>query len=123
MLSEEFGGVMMHSCGDWTHQFSSLEKVRDLRGIEFGATEAHYEKVLGHFGGKKVLACRVGLHRDLHFDGMADYVERILHAAPTYRGLFINVDVTNGIVDGTWPETDIQAIARRITLPPAKDNG
>jgi hypothetical protein len=122
MLSEEFGGVIMHSCGDWTHQFSSLEKVRDLRGIEFGATEAHYEKVLGHFGGRKVLACRVGLHRDLHFNGMADYVERILHAAPTYRGLFINVDVTNGIVDGTWPETDIQAIARRITLPPPKDN-
>ena len=122
MLSEEFGGVIMHSCGDWTHQFSSLEKVRDLRGIEFGATEAHYEKVLGHFGGKKVLACRVGLHRDLHFNGMADYVERLLQAAPTYRGLFINVDVTNGIVDGTWPETDIQAIAQRITLPPPKDN-
>ena len=33
MLSEEFGGVFMHSCGDWTHQFSSLEKVHNLRGL------------------------------------------------------------------------------------------
>ncbi len=123
MLSEEFGGVFMHSCGDWTHQFSSLEKVHNLRGLEFGSTEAHYEKVLGHFGGKKVLACRVGLHRDMHFDGMMDYVERILRAARTYRGLFINVDVTNGIVDDTWPETDIQAIAQRISSPPPKDIG
>lgn len=121
-LSEEFGGVYMHSCGDWTHQFSSLEKVHNLRGLEFGATEAHYEKVLGQFGGRKVLACRVGLHRDMHFDGMMDYVERILGAARTYRGLFINVDVTNGIVDDTWPETDIQAIAHRIMSPPPKDN-
>lgn len=123
ILAEEFGGVFMHSCGDWTHQFSSLEKVHNLRGLEFGATEAHYAKVLGQFGGKKVLACRVGLHRDMRFNGMMEYVERILEAARTYRGLFINVDVTNGIVDDTWPETDIHAIARRITSPPPKDNG
>ena len=30
MLSEEFGGIAMHSCGDWTHQFTSLDKVRNL---------------------------------------------------------------------------------------------
>jgi hypothetical protein len=120
MLSEEFGGVMMHSCGDWTHQFSSLEKVRNLRGIEFGATEAHYQKVLDRFGGRMVLACRVGLHRDVKFSGMQDYVERVLHAAPTYRGLFINVDVTNGIVDDAWPETDMAAVARLLSSPPLK---
>ncbi len=119
MLSEEFGGVFMHSCGDWTHQFSSLDRVHNLRGLEFGATEAHYEKVLGRYGGRKVLACRVGLHRDVKFDGMPDYVDKILKAAPTYRGLFINVDVTNGIVDESWPETDIAAIARRIEALPS----
>lgn len=122
ILSEEFGGVVVHSCGDWTHQFSSLEKVHNLRGLEFGASEAFYEKVLPRFGGRTVLACRVGLHRDLKFRGMADFVERILHAAPTYRGLFINVDITNGIVDDAWPETDMQAIARRILAPPAKSS-
>jgi hypothetical protein len=120
MLSEEFGGIAMHSCGDWTHQFSSLDKVRNLRGLEFGASEASYERVLQRFGGRMVLACRVGLHRDVHFDGMKDYVARILNAASTYRGLFINVDVTNGIIDDAWPETDIVEISRMIEAAPSK---
>jgi hypothetical protein len=121
MLSEEFGGVMVHSCGDWTHQFESLDRVRNLRGLEFGSTEAPFERVFGHFGDRTVLACRIGLHRDRKFSGMKDYVEQILKAAPTYRGLFINVDVTNGILDETWPETDIAEIERLITLcPPPK---
>ena len=121
MLSEEFGGIAMHSCGDWTHQFPSLDKVRNLRGLEFGASEASYEKVLQHYAGKVVLACRVGLHRDVHFDGMKDFVSRILHAAPTYRGLFINVDITNGILGDSWPETDVAEISRMIERPPAKN--
>jgi hypothetical protein len=121
ILSEEFGGIAMHSCGDWTHQFRSLDKVRNLIGLEFGASESRYDRVLKYFGGRMVLACRVGLHRDLHFDGMKDYVQRILQAASTYRGLFINVDVTNGIIDDTWPETDIGEISRMIESPPRKE--
>jgi hypothetical protein len=46
---------------------------------------------------------------------MKEYVARILHTARTFRGLFINVDVTNGIVDETWPETDMEEIAQMIT--------
>ncbi|MCA9903432.1 MAG: hypothetical protein KC547_06220 [Anaerolineae bacterium] len=109
-LSEAFGGVYLHSCGKWTHQFPSLAKVHNLRGHEFGASEAPFEPVLEHFGGKIVLACRVGLHRDLKFAGMADYVRRVKAASKTYRGLFINVDITNGLIDDTWPETDLEEI-------------
>jgi hypothetical protein len=121
MLSEEFGGVAVHSCGDWTHQFRSLDRVHRLRGLEFGATEAPYTRVFAHFAGKVVLACRVGLHRDMKFSGMREYVTHILHSAPTYRGLFINVDVTNGILDETWPETDIHEIEGMIARCPPKD--
>lgn len=109
-LSDAFGGVYIHSCGDWTRLFPSLEKVRGLRGLEFGASEAPYEKVLARFGGKTVLACRVGLHRDIAFAGMADFVRRIMAAAPTPRGLFIHVDITNGLVPPGWPETDLEEI-------------
>jgi hypothetical protein len=115
ILSEEFGGVIIHCCGNWVHQFKSLDKVRHLRGLEFGASEAPFESVLDYFGGRTVLACRVGLHRDVHFAGMQDYVARVLQTSRTFRGLFINVDITNGIVDETWPETDIEEIARMIT--------
>ena len=110
-LSDAFGGVYVHSCGDWTHLFPSLENVRGLRGLEFGASEAPYGKVLARFGGRTVLACRVGLHRDIRFEGMADYVRKIVAAAPTPRGLFIHVDITNGLVGRDWPETDLDEIS------------
>jgi hypothetical protein len=109
-LSDAFGGVYIHSCGDWTHLFPSLEKIRGLRGLEFGASEAPYDKVLARFGGRTVLACRIGLHRDIHFDGMADFVRKVVAAAPTPRGLFIHVDITNGLVGADWPETDLDEI-------------
>jgi hypothetical protein len=109
-LADAFGGVYIHSCGNWLHQFPSLERVRNLRGLEFGASEAPFAAVAARFGGKVVLACRVGLHRDIRFDGMADYVRKIRAAAPTNRGLFIHVDVTNGMIDDGWPETDLDEV-------------
>ncbi len=113
-LADAFGGIYLHSCGNWLHQIPSFDRVRNLRGIEFGASETPFAPVLEHFGGKCVLACRVGLHRDYKFDGMADYVRQILAARQTNRGLFINVDITNGIIDTTWPETDAQEIYELI---------
>lgn len=113
-LSEAFGGIYLHSCGKWTHQFPSLAKVHRLRGHEFGASEATFEPVLEHFAGKIVLACRVGLHRDLKFYGMSDFVQRVKAAARTYRGLFINVDITNGLLDENWPEVDLDDVYRLI---------
>ena len=115
-LSDAFGGIYVHSCGDWTHLFPSLEKVRGLRGLEFGASEAPYDKVLARFGGKTVLACRIGLHRDIRFAGMADFVRKIIAAAPTPRGLFVHVDITNGLVARlarNRPRRDLCSFRRR----------
>jgi hypothetical protein len=109
-IAEAFGGVYLHSCGNWSHLFPSLEKIRGLRGLEFGVSETPFGPVAERFGGKAVLACRVGLHRDIKFSGMADYVRKILRARKTNRGLFINVDITNGLIDESWPETDLDEI-------------
>jgi len=109
-LSRAFGGVYIHSCGNWTHLIPSLKKVRNLRGLEFGASETPFGPVFEHFGGRAVLACRVGLHRDIKFNGMADFVSRIKRTSTTYRGVFIHVDITNGLVDESWPETDLEEI-------------
>ena len=115
-LSEEFGGIYLHSCGDWSHQLPSLKKIVDLRGIEFGASEVPYQAVMGALGGKIVLACRVGFNREKTFSSMADYVQKILQAARTNRGLFLNIDVTNGILDDTWPETDLHQIYQLLRI-------
>lgn len=116
-LSEEFGGVYVHSCGDWSHLFPSLEKVRGLRGLEFGASETPFGPVADRFGGKTVLACRVGLHRDITFAGIADFAAKIKARASTYRGLFIHADITNGLVGQDWPETDLDEIYGIIEAP------
>jgi uroporphyrinogen-III decarboxylase len=109
-MSEAFGGIFIHSCGNWSHLAASLAKVRGLRGVEFGASETPFEAASEALGGKTVLACRVGQHRDVKFDGMADYVRGVLKAARTVRGLFVHVDITNGMVDDSWPETDLEEI-------------
>ena len=116
-LSEEFGGIYIHSCGNWAHLIPSLAKVRELRGLEFGASETPFEAAAEAFGGKVVLACRVGQHRDIRFKGMADYVSRVLKAAKTWRGLFVHVDVTNGMVDESWPETNLDEIYKILQMP------
>jgi uroporphyrinogen-III decarboxylase len=113
-IAEACGGVYLHSCGNWLHLFPSLEKIKNLRGLEFGASETPFAPVAERFGGRTVLACRVGLHRDIRFAGMADYVAEIMRAKTTNRGLFINVDITNGLVDETWPETDLEEIYRLL---------
>ena len=45
---------------------------------------------------------------------MVDYVRRILAQRTTNRGLFINVDVTNGLIDEQWPITDLEEIYQLI---------
>lgn len=109
-ISDAFGGIYIHACGNWQHQFNSLEKVRNLRGLEFGASETSYEAVSEFFGGYVVLAPRVVFHRDIKFDSMIDYVKKILDASKTYRGLFVNADITNGLIGERWRETDLDEI-------------
>ncbi|MDW7760622.1 MAG: uroporphyrinogen decarboxylase family protein [Acidobacteriota bacterium] len=113
-IAETFGGVYLHSCGNWAHLFPSLEKFAGLRGLEFGASETDFGAVSDRFGGRVVLACRVGLNRDFVFKGMFDFVSRILAARTTNRGLFIHVDATNGLIGDDWPETDIEALAELL---------
>jgi hypothetical protein len=109
-LSDAFGGIFIHSCGKWTHQIESLARVVNLRGLEFGASEAPYGPVMDYFGGKTALVTRVGLNRDVKFAGMVHFVRRILAQRHTNRGLFVNVDVTNGLIDDNWPITDLEEI-------------
>jgi hypothetical protein len=109
-ISDAFGGIYVHSCGNWLHQVPSLAKVRGLRGLEFGASETPFPPLAKYFAGRTVLACRVGLHRDIKFKGMADYVASIVKARKTNRGLFIHIDITNGLIDENWPETDVDEL-------------
>ncbi len=109
-ISEAFNGIFIHSCGRFAHQLKSFAKVHLLRGLEFGASEAPYRPVMDAFNGKVVLSVRIGLHQDIVFASMTDFVQQILAARQTNRGLLINCDITNGIVPQDWPAADLEEI-------------
>jgi hypothetical protein len=113
-ISEAFNGIFIHSCGRFAHQLKSFTKIHLLRGLEFGASEAPFQPVMDAFNGKVVLSVRIGLHQEIVFDSMIDFVLQILTARKTNRGLFINCDITNGIIPPDWPEVDLDEIYRTI---------
>ena len=109
-ISRALGGVYLHSCGDWEHLLPSLEKVDGLRGLEFGAGETSFRAVSERFGGRVVLSTRVGLNRDIHYRSIAEYLRSILEQKSTCRGLFVQVDVTNGIPGDDWVGTSLDEV-------------
>ncbi len=113
-LADAFGGLYIHSCGNWRHQIPSIRKVHNLRGVEFGASETPFKAVAEELNGKVVVACRVGLNREFPFPSMAGFVRRVQEEKITNRGLFIHVDVTNGITGPDWPPTDLDQIVEMI---------
>jgi len=54
-LSEEFGGIIIHSCGNFEHQLDVIAKVHNLRALNFGVSETKFEAVWDKFGGKTVV--------------------------------------------------------------------
>jgi uroporphyrinogen-III decarboxylase len=90
-LSEEFGGVMVHSCGNFVHQFDVLAEIRGLRGINFGASETPFEAVWERFGGVTAVIPHLGLNNDDYFEGNQAYLEHVLRTRTHDRGLCIIV--------------------------------
>jgi hypothetical protein len=82
---------MIHSCGNFAHQLDNLEQIRDLRGINFGASETSFEKVWERFGGRAAVSPHLGLNKDIHFSGNRAYMEHIRKTVDHSRGLCILV--------------------------------
>ncbi len=91
-LSEEFGGVFIHSCGNIVHQLDVLKKVRQLRGINFGATETPFEAVWEHFNEKTAIIPHTGLNKDIHFETEIDLLQHVLRNKTHNRGVLVAID-------------------------------
>jgi len=102
-LSEEFGGLMVHSCGNFVHQFENLEQMHGLRGINFGATETPFEAVWERFGGRTALIPHLGLNKTIHFPDNRAYLEHVLGTRTHDRGLCVVVAPWEGEVKATDP--------------------
>ncbi len=96
-ISEEFGGVVIHSCGNISHQLPVLKKVHNLKGLNFGVTETPFEAVWECFGGKIALIPHCSnVAMVARFETTAAWIEHILKVKTTNRGLALMVDPTIG---------------------------
>lgn len=77
-LSEAFGGIHLHSCGNIAHNYENVLKHQNLRGINCDAAENELDKLIATFSGKAVLAPYAGLHARGRFHGAAGYIEELL---------------------------------------------
>ena len=79
-IADLYGGLVIHSCGDFTHLFETLrDNVHNLRGIWFNAGECSYERAVEVFRGTDVvLIPRWPLNQKYSFTSRVDFVKRIL---------------------------------------------
>jgi len=91
-LSEEFGGILIHSCGNFEHQLPALRKVRGLRGINFGVSETRFEAVWEALGGETAVIPHCSSEMIVaEFSTPFEWVEHVLRAKTHNRGLALMV--------------------------------
>jgi len=91
-LSEEFGGIFIHSCGNIEHQLGVLGKVHNLRGLNFGVSETRFEAVWGALGGVTVLIPHCSSEMMVaEFRNAFDWVEHVLQIKTHNRGLALMI--------------------------------
>jgi len=80
MISDAFGGVAIHACGNLAPQFEVLKKhVRNLRGIYFNAGECSFRAAVEIFRGTDVvLMPRWALNSPFSFESRLDFAKQIL---------------------------------------------
>jgi hypothetical protein len=91
-LSEEFGGIVVHSCGNIAHQLDNLAAIHNLRGINFGVSETRFEVMWERFGGKVVLLPHCSSTALVaNFKTAYDWVAHVLKVKTHNRGLALMI--------------------------------
>ncbi len=91
-LSEEFGGIIIHSCGNFEHQLDVLTKVHNLRAINFGVSETRFEAVWEKLGGKTAIIPHCTAEIIVaKFKNAMEWVEHVLKIKTHNRGLALMV--------------------------------
>jgi hypothetical protein len=97
MISEAFGGIVVHSCGDVHRVVPAMMEIKGLKGLDFTIPQVtNWEAVRDAAAGKTVLCLR---HRywdhpqDAHAD-LAEYSKKLLDTFGR-KGLFIETSTPN----------------------------
>ena len=104
--------MLIHSCGNFVHQFENLEGVHNLRGINFGASETPFEAVWERFGGKTAVIPHLGLNNQIHFNSNREYMEHVLSIKTHNRGLCILVTPGQMEIKASEPDSITRFVDR-----------
>ncbi|MCS7242623.1 MAG: hypothetical protein N2205_03230 [Candidatus Caldatribacterium sp.] len=112
MLADEFGGIFVHSCGNFVHNLKVLLEIRGFQGINFGATETPFEKVVGELGGKAIISPHFGLNKEIVFSNVSEYLKHLQTIGRSTPFLYILVDTTNSLLghDMCWNQEELEMI-------------
>jgi len=97
ILSEKYGGIFLHSCGNFEHLIDSLKNIKNLRGIDFGASETSYEKIVENFTGKAVIAPHLGFNRRIKFSSLEDFTNYIVKNKKMNTGNYFQIQDINSL--------------------------
>ncbi len=89
-ISDAFGGVLVHACGNPAAVLPVWADIRGFRGIDIGSTEADLSEVFRQSSGQAVVVCHVGLNSAPHFCSRLAAVEAILQHVTPESSVLIN---------------------------------
>jgi hypothetical protein len=95
MIAKEFGGIVVHSCGDVSNVVQAMMEIPCLRGLDFTIPQVkNWEKVRDAVSGKTVLCLR-HFYWDHIDDGVTDLAEYSKKLIDFFgrRGVFIQTSV------------------------------
>jgi hypothetical protein len=115
-LSDTFGGVFLHACGDPAGVYPVWGEVRGFRGFDIGATEADVTEAFRCFSGSAVIVLHVGLNSAPHFPSRLAVVEEILRHVTPESSVYINATshISNlpPVTPDEWDAESAQIVAR-----------
>ena len=90
-ISEKYGGIFLHSCGNFEHLVNSLKLIKNLRGINFGASETSYKLIVENFAGKVIIGPTLGLNSRIRFKSLEDYTKEIMQYRKMNTGNYFQI--------------------------------
>jgi len=97
IISERFGGLFLHSCGDFKHQIENLKLIKNLKGINFGASEISYDLIVENFAGDTVIAPHLGLNNRIKFESLEAFSKYIMEKRKMNTGNYFQIQDINSI--------------------------
>ncbi len=91
-IAKAFGGLHIHSCGNFSFNYENIGKIEGLRGVDFGVTETSFPQIVEKLGGKCLLVPRIGgCGRVASFSSTKEYLQYVLEHGNSLP-LFVFID-------------------------------